>query len=90
MAVLSFISGQTGASVGVNAIDAGGAVRTSAPEMTLVDVDLATLSLKTEEEGEEEEVEKEEGGGGGWRKRIEIFVVYSLKITYSNSGGKSM
>ena len=34
--------------------------------------------------------EKEEGGGGGWRKRIEIFVVYSLKITYSNSGGKSM
>ena len=38
---MSVVSGQTGASVGVDAVDAGGAVHASVSEMTFVDVDLA-------------------------------------------------
>ena len=41
MAVLSVVSGQTGAGVGVDAVFAGGSVHASVPQVALVDVDLA-------------------------------------------------
>ena len=41
LAVMSVISGQTVASVGVDAVDAGGAMHASVSEMTFINVDLA-------------------------------------------------
>ena len=47
LAILSVVSGQTGAGVGVDAVYAGGSVHASVPQVTFVDVDFAVDAGKS-------------------------------------------